>query len=67
MRPLLAAPLTFALPEDRDQPIRIEADEALRDEKQGFTRYRGHVKMDQGTLHIEAGRNHRLSRQGPGG
>ena len=44
----------LALPEDRDQPIRIEADEALRDEKQGFTRYEGNVKMDQGSLHIEA-------------
>lgn len=51
---LLMAPLAAALPEDRDQPIRIEADEALRDEKQGFTRYTGNVKMDQGTLHIEA-------------
>ena len=51
---LLATPLATALPEDRDQPIRIEADEALRDEKQGFTRYKGNVKMDQGTLHIEA-------------
>lgn len=45
-----------ALPDDRDQPIRIEADEALRDEKQGFTRYEGNVKMDQGSLHIEADR-----------
>lgn len=44
----------LALPDDRDQPIRIEADEALRDEKQGFTRYEGNVKMDQGSLHIEA-------------
>ena len=44
----------LSLPEDRDQPIRIEADEALRDEKQGFTRYRGNVRMDQGSLHIEA-------------
>ena len=43
-----------ALPEDREQPIHIEADEALRDEKQGFTRYSGNVKMDQGSLHIEA-------------
>jgi lipopolysaccharide export system protein LptA len=43
-----------ALPEDRDQPIRIEADEALRDEKQGFTRYQGNVKMNQGSLRIEA-------------
>lgn len=49
-----AAGPALALPDDRDQPIRIEADEALRDEKQGFTRYEGHVKMDQGSLHIEA-------------
>jgi len=43
-----------ALPEDRDQPIRITADQALRDEKQGFTVYSGNVKMDQGSLHIDA-------------
>jgi lipopolysaccharide export system protein LptA len=52
----IAAPPAAALPDDRDQPIRIEADEALRDEKQGFTRYEGNVKMDQGSLHIEADR-----------
>lgn len=52
---LVTTPLA-ALPDDRDQPIRIEADEALRDEKQGFTRYEGNVKMDQGSLHIEADR-----------
>lgn len=51
---LFMAPLATALPEDRDQPIRIEADEALRDEKQGFTRYQGNVKMNQGSLYIEA-------------
>ena len=51
----LTLPTTaWALPDDRDQPIRIEADEALRDEKQGFTRYQGNVRMDQGSLHIEA-------------
>ena len=49
----LSTPVS-ALPDDRDQPIRIEADEALRDEKQGFTRYQGNVRMDQGSLHIEA-------------
>ena len=43
-----------ALPEDRDQPIRITADQALRDEKQGFTVYSGNVRMDQGSLHIDA-------------
>lgn len=54
MLALLLPALAGALPDDREQPIRIEADEALRDEKQGFTRYLGNVKMDQGTLHIEA-------------
>jgi len=44
----------LALPEDREQPIRITADQALRDEKQGFTEYTGNVRMDQGSLHIEA-------------
>ncbi len=52
---LLVLPLAvLALPEDREQPIRITADQALRDEKQGFTVYSGNVKMDQGTLHIDA-------------
>jgi len=52
---LLATALpSGALPEDRDQPIRITADQALRDEKQGFTVYSGNVKMDQGSLHIDA-------------
>ena len=52
---LLALPgVGQALPEDRDQPIRITADQALRDEKQGFTVYSGNVRMDQGSLHIEA-------------
>jgi len=53
---LLAPVVVTALPDDRNQPIHIEADEALRDEKKGFTRYRGHVKMEQGSLHIEADR-----------
>ncbi|MEP1595267.1 MAG: lipopolysaccharide transport periplasmic protein LptA [Halieaceae bacterium] len=45
---------TVALPDDREQPIRITADQALRDEKQGFTEYTGNVRMDQGSMHIEA-------------
>jgi lipopolysaccharide export system protein LptA len=43
-----------ALDSDQEQPIRITADEALRDEKQGYTVYRGNVRMTQGTLRIEA-------------
>ncbi|MEM1112034.1 MAG: lipopolysaccharide transport periplasmic protein LptA [Pseudomonadota bacterium] len=45
-----------ALPDDRNQPIRITADQALRDEKRGTTVYSGNVVMDQGSLHIEADR-----------
>jgi lipopolysaccharide export system protein LptA len=43
-----------ALPDDRDQPIHITADTAIRDEKQGFTVYRGNVHMIQGSLDIVA-------------
>ena len=44
----------LALPTDRDQPIRITADTAVRDEKQGFTVYRGNVHMIQGSMDIVA-------------
>ncbi len=43
-----------ALPTDRDQPITITADTAVRDEKQGFTIYRGNVHMIQGSMDIVA-------------
>ena len=46
--------LAGALPDDRDQPIHIAADKAVRDEKQGFTVYSGDVQMNQGSMHIEA-------------
>lgn len=51
---LLLAAAASALPEDRQQPIRISADKALRDERQGFTVYTGNVRMQQGSLQIEA-------------
>jgi len=58
---LLAVTLCFliplaalALPKDREQPIQITADQALRDEKQGVTIYSGNVKLIQGTLRIDA-------------
>lgn len=51
---LLMAAGAYALPEDRQQPIRISADQALRDERQGFTEYTGNVRMQQGSLQIEA-------------
>jgi len=46
----------LALPGDRDQPIHITADQALRDEKQGVTVYSGNVHMIQGTMKIDADR-----------
>ncbi len=51
---LLLALAVSALPEDRLQAIKITADEALRDEKQGFTVYTGNVRMEQGSLQIQA-------------
>ncbi|MDO8861362.1 lipopolysaccharide transport periplasmic protein LptA [Haliea sp. E1-2-M8] len=51
---LLLAPGATALPDDRQQPIRISADQALRDERQGYTEYTGNVRMQQGSLQIEA-------------
>lgn len=51
---LLVTPLASALPGDREQAIRISADSALRDEKEGFTVYTGNVKLQQGSLRISA-------------
>ena len=52
----LWAGLAGALDEDAQQPIRISADQALRDEKQGITIYNGNVHMDQGSLQLRADR-----------
>ena len=45
-----------ALPNDRDQPIRITADQALRDEQKGHTVYSGNVRMIQGSMEVDADR-----------
>jgi len=42
----------WALPSDRDQPIRVQADSAELDDKQGVAVYRGDVVITQGTLKI---------------
>ena len=42
----------WALPSDRDQPIRIQADSAELDDRQGVAMYRGNVVITQGTLKI---------------
>ncbi|MCB1677780.1 MAG: lipopolysaccharide transport periplasmic protein LptA [Halioglobus sp.] len=51
---IVAADPTFALPDDRAQPIHISADKALRDDRQGVTVYSGNVQMNQGSMHIQA-------------
>lgn len=51
-----AALETAGLPEDRRQPIEITAEQAVRDEKAGYTVYIGEVILEQGSLHIEADR-----------
>lgn len=43
-----------ALPGDRDQPIHITADKALRDEVKGVTIYSGNVHLVQGSMELDA-------------
>lgn len=52
---LVAADAT-ALKADHRQPIHIEADSAMIEEKKGSSVYRGDVTIDQGTMHISAHR-----------
>lgn len=51
---LLLSSLAAALPQDKDQPIHITADKAVRDEKKGVTVYSGNVFMKQGSMELEA-------------
>lgn len=51
---LLFATGIFALPEDRNQPIEIQANSAERDAKSGVTTYSGNVDIQQGSIHISA-------------
>ncbi|MBA4503120.1 lipopolysaccharide transport periplasmic protein LptA [Marinobacterium marinum] len=54
---LLALPsLAQALPEDREQPIRISADHASMNELTGVTVYTGNVEIVQGTMVIRGAR-----------
>lgn len=46
--------LSYALPTDRQQPIKIESDRAEQDEKKGTTTYEGSVVIIQGTIKINA-------------
>lgn len=51
---LLLAASASALPTDREQPIHITADKAVRDDKRGVTIYSGNVHMRQGSMELEA-------------
>lgn len=51
---VLPAGPALALPGDRDEPIHITADKALRDEKKGVTIYTGNVVLVQGSMELEA-------------
>lgn len=44
----------WGLEGDRDQPIEVIADRALRDDIRGYTVYNGDVRLTQGSLIIEA-------------
>ena len=44
----------LALPEDREQPLTITADSAVRDDRASETRYLGNVELNQGSLLIKA-------------
>lgn len=54
--PLLAllAASALAMPSDREQPIQIESDTAVRDDRAGTTVYEGDVVIEQGTMLIRA-------------
>ena len=48
------ASVVQALPDDEYQPIRIQANSALHNDKTGVTVYSGNVVLDQGSLHVTA-------------
>lgn len=49
----LTSTLSWALPEDVEQPVNISADNARFDEKSGEAVYRGSVVVIQGTLKVQ--------------
>jgi lipopolysaccharide export system protein LptA len=44
----------YSLPDDRNQPIEIQANSADRSTKTGITTYTGNVDMKQGSIHVTA-------------
>ena len=51
---LVMSSTAFALESDRNQPIEIEADQGMLDQKNQSTTFSGNVIVKQGTLHIRA-------------
>lgn len=51
---ILCANPAHALPEDRNQPIEIQANSADRNSKTGVTTYTGNVEIKQGSIRITA-------------
>lgn len=49
---LIISHAAVALPEDRDQPIEINADSAVINEKENRARYEGAVEVTQGTFKL---------------
>ncbi|MCY1418653.1 Lipopolysaccharide export system protein LptA precursor [compost metagenome] len=48
----MASSASWALPTDREQPIRVQADSAELDDKQGVAVYRGDVIVTQGSMKL---------------
>ncbi len=51
---LLASPPASALPEDRNQPINLEANRGQLDQKTGVSVYEGNVVISQGSMRLTA-------------
>ena len=50
----LGSPLAAALPEDRNQPIHLEASRGQLDQKTGVSVYEGNVVITQGSMRLTA-------------
>lgn len=51
---MLCAGRLHALPEDRDQPIKVASDRAEHNQREGIMIYEGNVQLSQGSLVIKA-------------
>ncbi len=50
----LLAATASGLPEDREQPIRLQANRASFDQRTGVSTYEGNVEVSQGTMYLGA-------------